>query len=246
MFCFCLFVCLFLFLSFFLFLFLSCFVLFCCFVLLFLFFSKTYFNRLHLYAVILYNTYKHFFFLIVYRYGSCLKRETSRFCVWTYVKSASSPFAQSFSHAKAQQWSDDILKDPSQLWPFLPYFSSFSRFFPDFFLFFPIFFPLFSRFLAFFRCQGGHSAPLPLYWLRHCSSVTDFSVTSFRVARGVYRCTNCKLSNVYAQKCEIACSLCNKIKNETKSGPCVNQIFELFRNWYSNSPGRISAGPCWF
>ena len=31
------------------------------------------------------------------------------FCVWTYVKSASSPFAQSFSHAKAQQWSDDIL-----------------------------------------------------------------------------------------------------------------------------------------
>ena len=38
-------------------------------------------------------------------------------------------------------------KEPSRFWPFLPDFSSFSRFFPDFW--------------QFFRCQGGHCAPLP-------------------------------------------------------------------------------------
>ena len=36
-------------------------------------------------------------------------RDFEFFCVWTNVKSASSPFAKSFSHVKAQQRSDDIL-----------------------------------------------------------------------------------------------------------------------------------------
>ena len=36
--------------------------------------------------------------------------ETLRFCVLTNVKSASSPFAQSFSYAKAQQRSDNLLQ----------------------------------------------------------------------------------------------------------------------------------------
>ena len=34
--------------------------------------------------------------------------ETLRFCVWTNVKSATSKFEQSFSHAKAQQRSDNL------------------------------------------------------------------------------------------------------------------------------------------
>ena len=44
-----------------------------------------------------------------YTYLAKVNRDFAFFFVWTYVKSASSPFAQSFSHAKAQQWSDDIL-----------------------------------------------------------------------------------------------------------------------------------------
>ena len=40
---------------------------------------------------------------------NCFNSDFVFFCVWTYVKSASLPFAQSFSHAKAQQWSDEML-----------------------------------------------------------------------------------------------------------------------------------------
>ena len=45
-----------------------------------------------------------------YQQQGCMNLlETFVFCVWTNVKSASSPFAQLFSHAKAQQRSDNIL-----------------------------------------------------------------------------------------------------------------------------------------
>ena len=54
------------------------------------------------------------------------------------------------------------MKEPSRFWPFLPDFSSFSRFFPDFSSLFPDFFPSFSQFLTiFFLLSKGHSAPLP-------------------------------------------------------------------------------------
>ena len=52
------------------------------------------------------------------------------------------------------------VKEPSQFLPFLP----------EFYLFFPIFSwfsPLFPDFWQIICCQGGHSVPLPPYWLRH-------------------------------------------------------------------------------
>ena len=36
-------------------------------------------------------------------------RDFAFFCVWTNETSASSQFGQLISHAKARQWSDDIL-----------------------------------------------------------------------------------------------------------------------------------------
>ena len=39
---------------------------------------------------------------------SGINRDFAFFCVWTNVKSASTPFEQSFSHAKAQQRSDNL------------------------------------------------------------------------------------------------------------------------------------------
>ena len=44
------------------------------------------------------------------------------------------------------------MKEPSRFLPFLPDFSSFSRFF----LIFPLFLPIFWQY---FHCQGWHSAP---------------------------------------------------------------------------------------
>ena len=47
------------------------------------------------------------------------------------------------------------MKEPSRSWPFLPDFSSFSRFFPDFSSLFPLFFPIFDKFIA---VKGGSTS----------------------------------------------------------------------------------------
>ena len=61
--------------------------------------------------------------------------------------------------------------------------------FLDFSSLFPDFFSLLPDFWQFFRCQGGHSAPWPLYWLRNWWKGADGSLTS--EFGGWWKCYSC-------------------------------------------------------
>ena len=62
------------------------------------------------------------------------------------------------------------VKEPHRFWPFLPDFSSFSRFFPDFSSPYPDFSFFFPNFWQCFRCQGGHSPLAPILATPLCTS----------------------------------------------------------------------------